>query len=262
MLQPGPRQEPPGSPPPDSAVQSGPAPGDQQPIRFLLIRQKAGDLPWLVRALTDYMAPAQIVPVIGMGNALWRLGHERFDAVLLDVNVADPAVLERCREQSADVAAVPVRSLHDRPAPASSASIPGASARPPGPPRRSTGTRWGVCPGSAARGGRHAGRTRRRRPSPDARGKGSCDRDLPHSLRRARVSDAVLMAPRSGFRRRNRSRLTGRTVRPEARTSRGGGRRGSIADRRRAGRAEAARPRRPRPPAARRRKSSDRRLRS
>ena len=119
MLQPGPRQEPPGSPPPDSAVQSGPAPGDQQPIRFLLIRQKAGDLPWLVRALTDYMAPAQIVPVIGMGNALWRLGHERFDAVLLDVNVADPAVLERCREQIADVAAVPVLSLHDRPAPAS-----------------------------------------------------------------------------------------------------------------------------------------------
>ena len=119
MLQPAPRQEPPGSPPPDLAVRSGPAPGDQQPIRFLLIRQKAGDLPWLVRALTDYMAPAQIIPVIGMGNALWRLGHERFDAVLLDVKDADPAVLERCREQIADIAAVPVLSLHDRPVPAS-----------------------------------------------------------------------------------------------------------------------------------------------
>lgn len=84
-----------------------------------MIRQKAGDLPWLVRALTDYMAPAQIVPVIGMGNALWRLGHERFDAVLLDVKVADPAVLERCREQIADIAAVPVLSLHDQPTPVS-----------------------------------------------------------------------------------------------------------------------------------------------
>jgi hypothetical protein len=83
-----------------------------------LIRQKPGDLPWMVRALTDYMAPAQVVPVIGMGNALWRLGHERFDAVLLDVKAADPAVLERCREQIADIAAIPVLSLHDRPAPA------------------------------------------------------------------------------------------------------------------------------------------------
>jgi hypothetical protein len=120
MLQPGPRQEPPASPPPELAVSASPAPGDQQPIRFLLIRQKAGDLPWLVRALSTYMAPAQIVPVIGMGNALWRLGHERFDAVLLDVQATDPAVLERCREQIADIAAVPVLGLHDRSAPAAS----------------------------------------------------------------------------------------------------------------------------------------------
>jgi hypothetical protein len=46
---------------------------------------------------------------------LWRLGHERFDAVLLDVRVADRAVLDRCREQIADLAAVPVLDLHDDP---------------------------------------------------------------------------------------------------------------------------------------------------
>lgn len=112
MLQPGPRSEPLGSAP-ELVTRSGPAPGDQQPIRFLLIRQKPGELPWLVGALTRYMAPAQVVPVIGMGNALWRLGHERFDAVLLDVLGADRAVLERCREQIADIAAVPVLDLHD-----------------------------------------------------------------------------------------------------------------------------------------------------
>ena len=116
MLQPGPRQESLGSPPSEHAAQAQPAPGDQHPTRFLLIRQKAGDLPWLVRALTKYMAPVQIVPVIGMGNALWRLGHERFDAVLLDVQVTERAVIERCREQIADIAAVPVLSLHDAPA--------------------------------------------------------------------------------------------------------------------------------------------------
>jgi hypothetical protein len=76
-------------------------------------------MPWLVRALMHYMAPVQVISVIGMANALWRLGHERFDAVLLDVKVADRAVLERCREQIADIAAVPVLDLHDAPAAAS-----------------------------------------------------------------------------------------------------------------------------------------------
>jgi hypothetical protein len=86
-----------------------------------LIRQKPGDLPWLVRALMRYMAPVQVVPVIGMGNALWRLGHERFDAVLVDVPVTDQAVIERCREQIADIAAVPVLNLHDKPGMANAA---------------------------------------------------------------------------------------------------------------------------------------------
>ena len=98
---------------PQAAARAGPAPGDQQPLRFLLLRQKPGDLPWLVEALLRYMAPAQVVPVIGMSSALWRLSRERFDAVLLDVQVSDRAVLERCREHIADVAAVPVLHLYD-----------------------------------------------------------------------------------------------------------------------------------------------------
>jgi hypothetical protein len=85
----------------------------------LLIRQKAGELPWLVRALMRYMVPVQVVSVVGMANALWRLGHERFDAILLDVKVADRAVVDRCREQIADIAAVPVLNLHDGPSEAS-----------------------------------------------------------------------------------------------------------------------------------------------
>ena len=115
MLQPGLRPDPLGSLPPEAAAPAEPAPGDQQPTRFLLIRQRPGELPWLVRALIRYMAPVQVVSVVGMGNALWRLGHERFDAVLLDVRVADRAVLDRCREQIADLAAVPVLDLHDGP---------------------------------------------------------------------------------------------------------------------------------------------------
>jgi CheY-like chemotaxis protein len=113
MLQPQPSQPASGRTPVQTVARPGAAPGDQQPIRFLLLRQKPGELPWLVRALTDYMAPAQVVPVVGLANALWRLGRERFDAVLLDLQVSDPAVLERCREHIADVAAVPVLHLYE-----------------------------------------------------------------------------------------------------------------------------------------------------
>ena len=113
MLQADRRQEMSDGPPPEAVAHARPAPGDQQPIRFLLLRQKPGDLPWLVRALMEYMAPAQVVPVVGMSSALWRLSRERFDAVLLDVEIPDRAVLERCREHIADVAAVPVLHLHE-----------------------------------------------------------------------------------------------------------------------------------------------------
>lgn len=113
MLQPSATQPTSGGTPAQTVARPGAVPGDQQPIRFLLLRQKPGELPWLVRALTDYMAPAQVVPVIGLSNALWRLGRERFDAVLLDVEVTDPALLERCREHIADIAAVPVLHLYE-----------------------------------------------------------------------------------------------------------------------------------------------------
>ncbi len=113
MLQPQPSQPASGAASAPPVASAGATPGDQQPIRFLLLRQKAGELPWLVRALIAYMAPAQVVPVIGMANALWRLGRERFDAVLLDIEVTDPALLARCREHIADVAAVPVLHLYD-----------------------------------------------------------------------------------------------------------------------------------------------------
>lgn len=98
----------------------------EEPVRFLLIRQKGGALPWFVQALLRYMAPAQVVPVVGMANALWRLGHERFDGILLDVEAADRAAIARCREQIADVAAVPVLNLYE-----ASAEAPAVgSARP------------------------------------------------------------------------------------------------------------------------------------
>jgi hypothetical protein len=60
------------------------------------------------------MAPVEIVEVIGFANAIWRLGNERFDSVLLDVEIRDPAAMAYCREQIADVAAVPVLNLRDR----------------------------------------------------------------------------------------------------------------------------------------------------
>lgn len=104
---------------PDAAPASvAPAPAaqvDEQPLRFLLIRTKAGELPWLARTMAQVMAPVEIVQVVGMANALWRLGHERFDSVLLDVDLTDRWVVRRCREQIADIAAVPVLDLADRP---------------------------------------------------------------------------------------------------------------------------------------------------
>ncbi len=88
---------------------------DDQPLRFLLIRTKSGELPWLARTMAQVMAPVEIVQVVGMANALWRLGHERFDSVLLDVDLTDRWVVRRCREQIADIAAIPVLDLADRP---------------------------------------------------------------------------------------------------------------------------------------------------
>jgi hypothetical protein len=123
------------SPPaPSLPAPSLPAPSpqvDDQPLRFLLIRTKAGELPWLARTMAQVMAPVEIVQVVGMANALWRLGHERFDSVLLDVDLTDRWVVRRCREQIADIAAVPVLDLADRPeAKAAPAVVERPSRRP------------------------------------------------------------------------------------------------------------------------------------
>ena len=107
----------------------------EQPLRFLLIRVRAGELPWLARAMAAMMAPVEIVQVVGMGNALWRLGHERFDSVLLDVDLADRRVIRRCREQIADIAAVPVLDLADLP---EKAALPAKAAVAPQRPRAET----------------------------------------------------------------------------------------------------------------------------
>ena len=84
MLQLGPRQEPLGSPPPEPAARPQPAPGDQQPTRFLLIRQKPGDLPWLVRALMRYMAPVKAAldsSLAFLAKSFSRFSRVRFNAV-------------------------------------------------------------------------------------------------------------------------------------------------------------------------------------
>ena len=88
---------------------------DDQPVRLLLVRTKAGDLPWLAETIRYFMAPAEIVQVIGLGNALWRLGQERFDTILLDFEGIDARTLVRCRERIADVASIPVLDLHEEP---------------------------------------------------------------------------------------------------------------------------------------------------
>jgi hypothetical protein len=89
---------------------------DDQPLRLLLVRSRSGELPWLARVIAKAMAPLEIVEVIGFANAIWRLGNERFDSVLLDLELRDPAAMACCREQIADVAGVPVLDLRDRPA--------------------------------------------------------------------------------------------------------------------------------------------------
>jgi hypothetical protein len=86
---------------------------DQQPLRLLLVRSRPGELPWLATTIAKTMAPVEIVQVVGFANAIWRLGNETFDSVLLDVEVQDPAAMAYFREQIAQVAAVPVLDLRE-----------------------------------------------------------------------------------------------------------------------------------------------------
>ena len=82
-------------------------------MRLLLVRSRPGELPWLATAIAKTMAPVEIVEVIGFANAIWRLGNELFDTVLLDVEIRDPAAMAYFREQIADVGAVPVLDLRE-----------------------------------------------------------------------------------------------------------------------------------------------------
>lgn len=95
-------------------------------MRLLLVRSRPGELPWLATAIAKTMAPVEIVEVIGFANAIWRLGNEGFDSVLLDVDLHDPEAITYCREQIAEVAAVPVLNLRER--------VEGEAAREPAEP--------------------------------------------------------------------------------------------------------------------------------
>ena len=100
---------------------------DPQPLRLLLVRSRPGELPWLATAIARTMAPVEIVQVIGFANAIWRLGNEAFDSVLLDVEVQDPAAMAYFREQIAQVGAVAVLDLREQ-ADEAPAALPAARA--------------------------------------------------------------------------------------------------------------------------------------
>jgi hypothetical protein len=90
--------------------------GEEQPLRLLLVRERLGELPWLVKSITSLMAPVDVIQVGGLANALWRLGHERFDSVLLDLD-GDRATVRAWRQHIAEVASIPVLDLNgDSPA--------------------------------------------------------------------------------------------------------------------------------------------------
>jgi hypothetical protein len=88
-------------------------PAEDRPLRLLLIRSKPGEMPWFAHTVRQVMAPVEIVQVVGVSNALWRLGQERFDTVLLDLNVTDRPAIEKCRQQIGEIAQVPVLNLQD-----------------------------------------------------------------------------------------------------------------------------------------------------
>lgn len=82
------------------------------PLRFLLITDQS-EWPWAVRTLVQVMAPVDVVRVSTLANALWRLGRERFDSVLLHFNSIDRRAIDVCRNSIADVAAVPILDLNE-----------------------------------------------------------------------------------------------------------------------------------------------------
>jgi hypothetical protein len=102
---------------------------DHQPLRLLLVRSRPGELPWLATTIARTMAPVEIVQVIGFANAIWRLGNEAFDSVLLDVDFQDPAAMAYFREQIALVAAVAVLDLREPAGEEAAAAAPAPAGR-------------------------------------------------------------------------------------------------------------------------------------
>jgi hypothetical protein len=117
------------------ATSTSAAPIDDQPLRLLLVRSRPGELPWLAITIAKTMAPVEIVEVIGFANAIWRLGNEQFDSVLLDVDIRDPAAMAYFREQIVDVGAVPVLDVREplEAGPAAAATAARAALRAPEP---------------------------------------------------------------------------------------------------------------------------------
>jgi hypothetical protein len=142
-----------------------PSPQKDMPLRLLLLQEKRGELPWVVKTILEVMAPVDLVQVTGLGNAIWRLGHERFDSVLLDLGPLSRQAIDVVRRHIADVAAVPVLDLNEdqlmspppaRPAPAHGPTPPpGRPGRPPRATRlaeaESQEMRWPPRTGSGAR---------------------------------------------------------------------------------------------------------------
>jgi hypothetical protein len=121
--------------PPASADPARPA---GPPLRLLLLRERGGGLPWIVQAILQVMAPVELVEVTGLPNALWRLGREPFDSVLLDLDPSDRVTIAICRRHIADVAPVPVLDLGDErsfAAVAEAAPAGEEAPRPSWPPR-------------------------------------------------------------------------------------------------------------------------------
>lgn len=97
-----------------TAISTTPSSTEDHSLRLLLVRSRPGELPWLATTIAKTMAPVEIVEVIGFANAIWRLGNEPFDSVLLDVELRDPVALAYCREQIAEIGGVPVLNLREQ----------------------------------------------------------------------------------------------------------------------------------------------------
>lgn len=97
---------------------------EQPPLRLLLLTDRPGEVPWVVRAIVREMSPVELVQVSTLANAMWRLGRERFDTVMLHFSTADRQAVEICRRHISDRAAIPVLDLRDDEPPAAVASAP------------------------------------------------------------------------------------------------------------------------------------------